>query len=365
MWYSDLIGTDNVADRLIKYAMKKQAASTDELWQALKETGIADKLGVQGKKDFEQQMMQQNPSFAQSISQQAQTLQQKQQEQLQQSYANYVSGRVLAEEIGRARQQAAMEGRQPLVSELRAARRRANERLSEEGFFGEGLGIPTQIHVGRRGPLGRIRLKPTDFPTGQVKEAQIQALANQILAEEQERMRFIAQQRFERGESPSPEPTAADMRAVVHNVNQRLKEGLQFQVGTRGPLPAKFELNRNIEHSKEYYEWKERQKKKENLGLNDILDVEPGNIAIPHPGNVEDAQSPEEAEIIQREQENFDRQLAIINKQANYAPKPPLHHRCRCKLYPLGKTYIWQTAGDDRVCDDCKDHAEIFNNIKN
>ncbi len=105
--------------------------------------------------------------------------------------------------------------------------------------------------------MGKIRLKQTDVPRNEIiTDKEIQEMANQILFEEQERARAIALQRYQNGLSTSPEPTAADMRLAVLNANQRLKEGLKFRIGTRGPLPSKFELNRNIENSKEYYEWK-------------------------------------------------------------------------------------------------------------
>lgn len=362
MWYSY---NYNHSDKLIKYAMQKQASAIDELWKSLNDNGIAGKLGISDKGSFKQKMYQKDPDFVSSIGQHSSGHENA--SQIQQAYANFISGRVLAEEIGNARQQAQAEGRQPSVAELRAARRRANERLTEEGVFAKGLGMPSQIHVGRRGPLGKIRLKELEIPKETITDEEIQGMANQILAEEQERARAIAQQRFDNGEAPSPEPTVADMRAAVYNANKRLEEGLKFRVGKHGPLPQKFELNRNIENSKEYYEWKEKQKKKENLGLNDVLEVQPGNIAVPYPdNNPNDNFIPEEDVIEQREQENFDKDLDTIQKQANFPVKPPVHPpTCRCRIVQEGKTFKWQTAGDERVCDECNEYARQFNSLRN
>lgn len=366
-WYSSLMEPDNAED-WIKIAMVKQSSSIDELWQSLNKAGITDKIGTPSRQEFEKRMQQKDPSFVGSLSQHSLNLQEGQQQQIQSAYSNFVSGRILSEEISKARQQAASQGREPSVAELRAARRIANDRLLNEGIFDVGLGIPSQIHVGRRGPLGRIRLKPTDVPSNEkITDTEIQNMANQLLAEEQERARAIARQRFENGETSSPEPTAADMRAAVLNANQRLKEGLKFRVGTRGPLPSKFELNRNIENSKEYYEWKKKQKMKENLGLSDVLDVEPGNIAVPYPDmNDNDNLSPEEQMVEDREKASFQEDLDIIQKQSNYPVKPPVHPpTCRCMIVQEGKTFKWQTAGDDRVCDECKKHAIQFNQLRN
>jgi len=367
-WYSSLIDPENNADLLIKIAMKKQASAIDELWNSLNDVGITDAIGTPSRKEFEAKMQQKDPSFARGISQQALSLEDKKQQQIQQSYANFVSGRILAEEISKVRQQANLQGRQPSVAELRAARRMANDRLMSEGIFDEGLGMPSQIQVGKRGPLGRIRLKPMQMPDKEkITDAEIQSMANNILAEEQERTRAIARQRYKNGESASPEPTAADMRLAVINANQRLKEGIKFRIGKRGPLPAKFELNRNIENSKEYYEWKNKQKMKENLGLSDVLDVQPGNIAIPQPDmNPNDNFSIEENIVEKQDQAQFDNDLQIIQQQANFPVQPPVHPpTCRCRIVQEGKTFKWQTAGDDRVCDECNEYARQFNLLRN
>lgn len=367
MWYSNLVEKDN-SKILLKFAMIKQSSAMDELWNTLNDAGITDAIGTPSRKDFEQKMHQKDPSFAGAISQNALSLEDKKQKQIQQSYANFVSGRILAEEIRKARDYAASQGRQPSVAELRSARMLANERLMEEGFFDEGLGMPSQIHVGRRGPLGKIKLKPAALPPSEkITDQEIQNMANQILAEEQERAIAIARQQYENGERLSPEPTAADMRIAVINANQRLNEGLKFRVGTRGPLPSKFELNRNIENSKEYYEWKKKQKMKENLGLSDALDVEPGNIAVPQPNDTPDEfLSPEEQFVEQQDQESFQNDLSIIQQQSNFPVLPPVHPpTCRCLIVQEGKTFKWQTVGDDRVCDECNEYAKQFNSLRN
>lgn len=367
-WYSSFF-KENYYNKLIKTAMKRQSSAIDELWNSLNSAGITDKIGTSSKKEFEQLMREKDPSFIGKMSQESINLEDKQKEQLQKSYASFISGRVLAEEISKARQKAIAEGRQPSVAELRKARRDANERLLNEGIYGEGLGIPTQIHVGRRGPLGRIKLKPTVVPKEVITDQEIKAMANSILLEEQEKIKLMARQRFERGESNSPAPTTSEMRQAIFNANERLKEGLKFIIGTRGPLPgvSNLKLNRNIENSKEYYEWRDRQKKKENLGLNDVLDVEPGNVAVPYPDtNPNDNFSEEENIIEERDMENFQSVLDIIEQQSKFPIRPPVHPpTCRCRIVQEGKTFKWQTAGDDRVCDECNEYARQFNLLRN
>ena len=46
-----------------------------------------------------------------------------------------MSGKILGEEIRKVRNMARMQGREPSVAELRAARRNANERLINEGVL--------------------------------------------------------------------------------------------------------------------------------------------------------------------------------------------------------------------------------------
>ncbi len=366
MWYS--YSSNDHYNKLIKYAMVKQASAIDELWRNLNSSGVLSQIGISDKNDFVQKMLQKDPAFIQSISEGSINLQEQQKKQIQQSYANYISGRILAEEIGKVRQKAAMEGREPSVAELRAARMNANKRLSDEGIFAEGLGMPSQIHVGRRGPLGKIKLKPIEVPTGEkITDPDILKMADKILQEEFQRTKAIVKALFDEGKRDSPLPTAADMRTAIMNANQRLSEGLKYRIGTRGPIPSRFELNRNIENSKEYYEWKERQKKKENLGLSDVLDVEPGNIAVPRPSDPnEEGLSPEEQAINQMDQESFDENLEIIQAQSNYPVMPPVHPpTCRCRIVSQGKTFYWKTAGDDRVCEECKYHAAEFNKLRN
>lgn len=366
MWYS--YNSNDNYNKLIKYAMMKQSSAIDELWKNLNSSGALAQLGVTDKNDFAQKMLQKDPNFIQSISEGSVNLQDQQKQQIQQSYANYISGRILAEEISKVRQQAVLEGRQPSVAELRAARKNANQRLTNEGIFAEGLGMPSQIHVGRRGPLGKIKLKPVEVPTGEkITDPDILKMSDKILKEEFQRTKAIARALFDEGKRDSPLPTAADMRTAIMNANQRLSEGLKYRIGTRGPIPSRFELNRNIENSKEYYEWKERQKKKENLGLSDVLDVEPGNVAVPRPSDPnEDGLSPEEKTINQMDQEGFDKNLEIIQAQSNYPVMPPVHPpTCRCRIVPQGKTFYWKTAGDDRVCEECKYHADEFNKLRN
>jgi hypothetical protein len=65
---------------------------------------------------------------------------------------------------------------------------------------------------------------------------------------------------------------------------------------------------------------------KENLGLNNVLDIEPGNIAVPHPDTEnQDNMSIEEQLIEEQDRQNFQDNLNIIQKQANFPIKPPVH----------------------------------------
>jgi hypothetical protein len=363
MWFTAALDKYDTAEHLISTAMIKMAASVDELWGSLKATGISNQLGINNKQQLEQYMAQKDPSFLSSMGQQSSQLAQPQQQQVQTAYSNYLAGHVLGEEISKARQQAISEGRQPSVAELRAARQRANQRIQTEDVWHEGLGMPKQIQVGRRGPLSKVRVQEWKPPIEKIKDETLISMANSILEQELQKARGVAFQEYVNGQRETADPTTAEIRAAMLVANQKLQEGLKFQIGKRGPVPKTPGLTRNIENNKEYYEWKKKREKKENLGLSDILDVAQGDVPVATP-NVSpgDNYIPEEDMVEQQDEALFKKDLDIINKQYNFRPLPPLHPpTCRCRIVPLGKTFKWQTAGDERVCEQCKFYEAQFN----
>lgn len=329
MWYSSNIRT---------------AASIDELWKSLNSAGIPARLGIQDKNQFSQWIAN-TPQGAQMLGRQIKenATDPAVRSGIGQSYTNYVSGRILAEEMSILRNQALAEGREPTVSEMRAARQRANERLVADGLFAPGLGIPSTFQVGRRGPLGKPRLNQVEQAVAPVTDPEKREVAAGLFQKAMAAARVEAVRRFQAGESPSPEPTAADLRAVIKSVNEQLKqmgigEGIQFLVGSRGPVGTP-KLVHKTDNEDEHHERKKAEERRQNLNLQPVLDVKDGNTPIP-------------------KQDITPQNIVTKSIQAGL-PKPPVHEFCRCITYDVGGNIIFKTA-DDTACEECKKLEKLY-----
>lgn len=364
MWYRFAFEKIYLSKEIIKCSMIKAASSIDELWNNLRATGVANKINITDKNTFHQMFREKEPQQIESLGKQiAENVTDEMKGTIQQAYANYASGKILAEEINKIRELAAAENREPSVAELRQARINTNQRLENEMFF-PGLGMPSQIQTGRRGPLGKIKVTPQQFEEEVISENEIKGMAQSILKKEIENKKREVYQKYLNGDVDSPVLTTADIRAAILNTNEQLEEGIKYRIGRRGPLPKQPGLTRHIKNEQDYYEWKKRQEKKRNLELGDVINVEEGNIPIPVPNaDTSDNYIPEEDMVEAREAGDFVQNLETIKKQANYTPLPPLHDNCRCNVMPVSGGYIWKTAGDDLVCDECLKHEALFNSL--
>ena len=119
-----------------------------------------------------------------------------------------------------------------------------------------------------------------------------------------------------------------------------------------------------------YYEGKRRRKKKENLGLEDVVDIEPGNIPIQRPiVDPTDDSIPEEAAVERVEAEEFPEEMAVKMQQAGFEQSglgklPQVHEGCRCTVRDLGGAYKWLLA-DSGACPDCQQNSAKFNSLSN
>jgi len=302
---------------------------------------------------------------------------------IQDSYSNFKAGRILGEEIRRANEAAVMargEGATPSVAEMRAARQRANQRISEEAAI-EGLGLPKEFVVGKRGTLRELKpanqrrtplIRDVSMAPKPLEDQDLAEVVGQIYRDEVSKIRAGVEERHRVGLLPSPEPTAADMRQAVRNANDIVsKMGLDhivFEVGSRGRFPsAGPRVSERIENEKHYWARKKAREKAENLGLEPPIDVNPDTpVVLTNPFNLDpnDNRLPEEDQIEAREKARFDQKVTGKRAQMSYRPRPPIHDRCRCSIIDLGMGQQWLTAGDDRVCEECLRHSAAFNAMR-
>lgn len=310
----------------------------DELWRSLNSAGISQRMGWGDKAQFSQ-WISSTPRGAEMLGGEIQknVLNPDTKGQIGQNYANYISGKILSEEMAAARNNALTQGREPTVAEMRAARQRANDKITSGGYFAPGLGMPSSFQVGSRGPLGRPRLKIEAPQIEPVTDQKKRDLAAGLFQREMNNARNESVRRYRAGEAPSPEPTAADLRIVINTVNEQLKEmgigeGVQFLVGSRGPVGVP-KLVHKTETEEEYYERKNAKEKKENLNLSPVLDVKDGNVPIPS--------------------QDITPQNVVTKSIQAALPRPPVHEFCRCVAYDVGGNIIFKTA-DDTACAQCK-----------
>lgn len=310
----------------------------DELWRSLNAAGIPQKIGLSDKNQFSQ-WISTTPQGAEMLGREVQrnAVDPQVRNQISQSYSNYVGGRILSEEMAAAKSRAVAEGREATTADFRAARQRANERINSENVFAPGLGMPSTFQVGKRGPLGRPRLNSVTPQTEPVTDPKKREIAVGLFQKAMQEARAEAVRRYQAGEIPSPEPSAADLRIVINTVNEQLQqmgigEGVQFLVGGRGPVGTP-KLVHKTSTEEEYYERKKAKEKMENLDLSPVLDIEDGSVPIP-----KDDITPKN----------------VITKSMQAAlPKPPVHEFCRCVTYDVGGNIIYKTA-DETACPQCK-----------
>lgn len=400
MWYrwaKDSIGFQRIASRV----MTRVAASMSELWKNLEGTGITNDLGMRDPRDLQRFLGQQGQGGLEQIGGAAANIPDDQaRQQLQGSMQNYMAGRLLGEEIARVRQQAAAEGRPPSVAEMRAARRKANERLMAEGSA-EWMGMPQQFQTGSRGPLAKNpKLTQITLPKSPLVDDKLSQIASDIYSKEVMTAKMEAQRRYDEGQSDTYEPKASDLRAAIKRTNDALTEmgypWVQLHVGTRGPLaksgPGYVEV---VEQPNQFWakekhrrrndelaqEREKARRKRENLGLDPALDIGMGkddegrdvpNIVVPSPEQLSgDEAIPEEVAIADREEDKLSSIIKRKRLQEQYRPQPPYMHddppgeppTCRCQILDLPGGQIWKTVGDERVCQRCQYHSQIFNSL--
>jgi len=384
MWYKTALGTDRFA-RTASAIMERVAASRGELWKLLRDTGVADKMGFRTPRDFDSYLGSSGQGGIQDIGAASGDVpDEAARSNLQRSLGNYLSGRILGEEIRRSRDAAIAEGRQPSVAELRDARRRANQRIMSEASA-EGLGLPVQFQVGRRGPLARNprlqTVRPDPVPLSDEKMSE---MASGIYARQVSIARFEAQRRYDEGESDDWRPTAADMRSAVQRANQELADlgypFVQFNVGSRGRFPTGGPSIQEITQQPDQFWAKERhrrrneekelerrrdEEKRRTLGLAPALDIDPDTpVVVPSPDPDEtDDTMPEETAIEDRQRKEFPSTVQRKRVQMAYQPRPPLHEHCRCSIVDLVGGQVWKTAGDEFVCQECIYHSTVFNGL--
>jgi hypothetical protein len=376
----DSVGFQRIASRV----MTRVAASMDELWRNLQDAGVTNHLGMRDPRDLQHFLAQQGQGGLEQIGGATGNIQDDQtRQQVQGSMQNYIAGRMLGEEIAKVRQQAASEGRQPTVAEMRAARMAANQRLMQEGSA-EWMGMPQQFQTGTRGPLRREPTPTTvTLPRSPLTDDRLSQIASDIYSGEVMRARLESQRRYDEGLSDTWEPAAADMRSAIRRTNQALTEmgypWVQLHVGSRGRFPRGGPGVVEVVEQPEQFWAKERHRrrneelgrereqadrKRENLGLDPTLDIGDGNVVVPSPDpDFSDNEIPEETEVEQREQEKFPSIVQRKRQQMAYQPRPALHQRCRCTILDLVGGQVWKTAGDDRVCEHCRANSEAFNSL--
>ena len=388
----DSVGFQRIASRV----MTRVAASMGDLWKNLESAGVAGHLGMTNPRELQTWLGQQGQAGLEQIGGAAANVQDDgARQQLQGSMQNYVAGRTLGEEIARVRQQAAAEGRQPSVAEMRAARVRANERIMNEGSA-EWMGMPQQFQTGRRGPLAKNpKLTQVTLPKSPLVDPKLSQMASEIYSNEVMAAKLEAQRRFDEGQSETYEPTAADLRGAVRRTNQALTDmgypWVQLQVGSRGPLakggPGYVEVTeqpqqfwakeRHRRRNEELAQEREKaDRKRQTLGLDPALDIGQTdgeeNIVVPSPDqHTGDEVIPEEIEIENREEQKLPAMIERKRLQMQYEPRPPYMHdddipgqpTCRCQIVDLPGGQIWKTVGDDRVCQKCQYHSQIFNSL--
>ena len=365
--------------------MVRVAASRDELWKNLQDSGVAAHLGMKSPLDLQSWISQNSQGGMEQLGGAVGGVQDDQmRQQLQGSFQSYLAGRVLGQEIAATRQQAAAEGREPSVAEMRAARRRANDRMLNE-TAAEGLGMPRQFQTGTRGPLAR-NPRPTDItlPKSPLTDDRLSQIASEIYSREVMNARLEAQRRYDEGESTTWEPTAADMRGAVRATNQALTDmgypWVQLKIGSRGRFPRggpgvievverpeQFWAKENHRRRNEEMA-REREKdeqKRDNLGLDPALDIDPATpVVVPSPDqDFTDNVLPEETEVEQREEDKFPSTVRRKREQMAFRPRPPVHQHCRCSILDLVGGQVWKTAGDDKVCQHCQAYSKAFNSL--
>jgi len=384
MWYRTALG-ETTFSRTAALVMERFAASRGQLWKLLRDTGVADRMGFGTPLELDDYL---GNSGADGVRQIGSTFGDVPDEaaraNLQRSLGNYLSGRILGEEIAKARDAAIADGRRPSVAELRAARRRANDRIMEEASA-EGLGLPVQFQIGSRGPLSRNpKLQSVSPDPVPITEETLQEMASGIYSRQVNIARAEAQRRYRDGESDDWRPTAADMRAAVQRANEELSDlgypFVQFSVGGRGrfPLggpslqevagePGQFwakERHRRRNEEKEL-ERRRDEHKRDTLGLEPALDIDedtPVVVPSPNPDSSDDTM-PEETEIEDRQRQQFPSTVQRKRAQMTYRPRPPLHEHCRCSIVDLAGGQLWKTAGDEFVCPECLYHSAVFNGL--
>ena len=362
--------------------MVRQAGAVDNLWRSLYQAGIADRMGLTGPQDLQPFLGDQR--FLEEMGRETSNVPSEAlRHRIQESFSNFKAGRILGEEIRRARETAATlrgEGAEPTVSEMRAARQNANRRITEEAAV-EGLGLPKEFVVGQRGRLRELKpasqrrtplLKDIAMAPKPLEDQDLANVVGQIYRDEVSKIRTQLEERFRAGLIGSPQPTAADMRQAVRNANDRINQmGLDhivFEVGARGRFPsAGPRVTERIENEKHYWARRKAREKADNLGLQPPIDVNPETPVVlqnPYALDPNDNRLPQETEIENRERETFDTKVRSRRSQAAYPFKPPLHNRCRCSIINLGMGQQWLTAGDDAVCPECQRRSDEFNSMR-
>ncbi len=348
----------------VKEPLIRRASSLDELWRNLHETGVAGNMGLGDKGQLYDWVSDSNPEGLSNFTEEVKGIpEEATRRQLEKVYSNYVSGKVLGEEIRRAQEIAQAEGREASTSELRAARMRANERIQQMRVSDTS---PT-FQVGTRGPLGQPRLiqpKPEFITNQTVIDQASEALQKSIAQLRQRALGEVAT-----GTRKTPELTASDTRMAIQETNEYLAslglpEAAEWVVGKRGPTGIPRLVRGRDRAKSEYDERLERRERKQNLDLEPVMDIEEGQVPIPVPHvDPTDDNLPEEAVIENREADQFEMNVRKKNLQASYQPRPKMHDHCRCVVLDLGSAYVWRTSGDERVCPDCKQHSDIFNGL--